>query len=149
MIIDSFDSFGDLEKQLRSYMLKALQEATDMAYTDSQDSTLNFYSGMSPKYYKRTYRLGNSLEKTNAVLSGNSAESSIYRDTDYVYDQGFPSSMENHGSPYEGVVPAEVVHEWAEQHTHGILGRPLTWQKTLENIEKDIDIVFGTYFNKA
>lgn len=151
MIMPTFTSMDDLEAQMMKYVEKATQEVVDTAYEDGlNNQSIYFYGSKEPDHYDRTGKFGRSIRKTDPVTSGNAVEGKVYRDTDYTYPQMFPSNRDgNYTTSYHGVVPAEDVHNWAEKQLNGILGNPNSWQRTLESIQKDMDVIFGSYFKKA
>lgn len=141
-------NMDQLLTEMRKCVRDALETTVRTAKAAGDDIMTDFYNSPQPKKYQRTGRFGRSLRNTEVGGSGNDYTGSIYRDVNYTYDQGFPPPDADGSSPYNGVVPAQDVHEWAEEHSHGILGKPATWARTLEQIEHEIEINFGAYFKK-
>lgn len=137
-------SFADLERQMQDAMRRALQETVDASMSGGQNIMADFYNSPEPHWYnKRTGKFGGSLQKEDVSGSGNQLEATIYRNTNYVYPRGVGRY---NGKVYGGYVPAEEVHGWAEEHSHGILGKGNTWQRTLEDIQHNLNAIFGAYF---
>lgn len=144
----TFKSFADLDKQIRKTAERAMKEVVDTSFEDAQNlQSIYFYATREPGY-DRTGQFGRSARKKDPVMSGDIIEAEIYRDVDYKYPQGFPSSKERKGKAYGGYVPAQDVHEWAEKNENFIVGNPGTWEKTLEKIQENIDMIFGEYFSR-
>ena len=142
-------SFDDLERQLQQRTERAMREVLDTSFEDAQNlQSIYFYATSEPKYYHRTGQFGRSARKKDLVVNGNTFEGEIYRDTDYAYPQQFPNPRATGTNRFKGSVPAEEVHKWAENHQEGIVGNPHSWQKTLDKIQQNIDVIFGSYFNK-
>lgn len=132
----------ELEAEIQLCMRRAMENTIGTIKASGDDIMADFYNSPEPKEYRRTGKFGRSLRKKDVSGSGNDLETTLYRDTNYTYPKGF-----RNGSPY-GSVPAQDVHEWAEEGSHRIKGKPGTWARTLDMIEREIDINFGEYFKK-
>lgn len=128
----SFNNWNDLKRTLQKEVKDALYEVTEKSYQDARNNTKGFYSGGTPGIYERTGKFGDSPAAKFPVGTGDEVSSEIYLDDNYEYDTGTYS--------------ARTVFEQAEVGGSGIKGLSGTWERTLEDIEDNIQKIFGKRF---
>lgn len=119
-----------LKAALQKEMYSAVQEATEQSFQDLQTNVELFYD--SPEgIYRRTGQLRDSPQLDGIDFNGDNAVSQISINTGTQYD---PSGRDT-----------ATIYEYAEDG--GLLGNGGFWQRTEEQIEKNIDGAFGKHFN--
>lgn len=115
---------------LKSRIQQALQMTQDEVYGEFLKSWEAYYNepvfdgSSTPKVYERTYKLLESLIKTDIVQSVNGFSCTVEVDTDYLNYDG-----------YEEATGREVL-EWANAKTHGgtVQGEIEIWNDALEKL---------------
>ena len=129
----AYTDWGSLEKALQDKMREALMGTLDDSFMALSQNVLDFYQG-DPVMYERTGAFGESPDWKPIEGSGNSLVATVYMDGDYQYNTGMhPSGL--------------TVFQWAEEHSHGILGNSGTWAKTEDDIVEAINDNFGRAFS--
>lgn len=128
-----FKNMNALKKALKAKMYEALEETTENSLADAQMNTKAFYAGSTPKFYKRTYKYGNSPTIDGIEDMGDVLFSSVYLDNGYKYNTGTYS--------------AKKVFEEAEIRGSGIIGVPGTWAETKKDVQQNIQESFGKRFH--
>lgn len=130
-IAKKFTNFSALKDALRKEMYNAVQESTEKSYEDLCENVNHFYDSEEGGY-KRTYQLMNAPQAKEISCSGDTAMGEIRIDTDSPnYDPAGRSVQTIYNYGNEG----------------GLLGNPGFWQKTEEDIPKNIEKSFGKHFN--
>lgn len=119
-----------LRQAIRKEMYTAIQEATEKSYEDLQQNTKNFYSIPEGRYH-RTKQLMNSPRLKEVNFNGDTATGEIEIDTN---------------SPYYDPAGRGVqeIYEYAEADE--LIGAGEFWQRTEENIVRNIEDSFGKRF---
>lgn len=120
-----------LKAALQKEMYAALEETTNQSFQDLQTNVGLFYD-TSEGVYRRTGQLRDSPQLDGISFNGDSAVSQISINTGTQYD---PSSRDT-----------ATIYNYAEDG--GLLGKGGFFEKTKEEIEKNIDGAFGKHFNK-
>ena len=128
-----FKNMASLVNALQAEMREAMEETTDNSLADAQLNTKAFYAGGIPVQYERTGQYGSSPNTHGVTGSGNTLFSDVYLDDEYKYNTGTYS--------------ARKVFEEAEIGGSGIVGTPGTWERTEEDIQRNIDDCFEKRFN--
>lgn len=138
---------ADLEQMIIQQMQKAMQETQRRVENDMLRETQSFYSQGSPSWYTRTGGIGRTPKTTGITSGGTSVSFEAYLDENQGwYGAGNPNpAFTSRGFP-SNFSPLQVLTA-AENSTNYVLGRGGFWQRTLVDIEKDINTVFGSYFN--
>lgn len=118
-----------LRQAIRKEMYAATQEATEKSYEDLKNNVSNFYDSPEGRY-QRTGQLRASPQLDGIDFNGDNAVSQISINTGTQY-------------PIAGRDTA-AIYEYAEEG--GLLGNGEFWQKTEEEIEKNIADSFGKRF---
>lgn len=121
-----------LKAAIQKEMYEALEETTEDSYQDLKKNVGFFYSAPEGRY-KRTGQLRDSPQEDGANFNGDSAVGQISINTGTQYD---PSGRDT-----------QTIFNYAEDN--GLLGNGGFWQKTEDDIEKNIDRDFGKHFEKA
>lgn len=121
-----------LKAAIREQMYEALEETTEDSYQDLKNNVNYFYNAPEGRY-KRTGQLRDSPQVDGINYNGDSAvgQTSISTATQYN-----PSGRDT-----------QTIFNYAEDN--GLLGNGGFWQKTEDDIEKNIDRDFGKHFDKA
>ena len=128
----TYTSWGALEKALQNEMRSAMEEAMDLSKDAVEMETHAFYVG-TPVVYERSGAFGNSPERTEVYGDGNSLYGEVYMNGNYTYLNGcYPSGY--------------TVFNWAEEGSHGILGRTGTWERSKAQIEQAVNAAFVSHF---
>lgn len=120
-----------LKAALQKEMYAALEETTNQSFQDLQDNVRQFYSVPEARY-RRTKQLMNSPQLDGISFNGDSAVSQISINTGTQYD---PAGRDT-----------ATIYSYAEDG--GLLGKGGFFERTKENIEKNIQDAFGKHFNK-
>lgn len=120
-----------LKAALQKEMYAALEETTNQSFQDLQTNVGLFYD-TSEGVYRRTGQLRDSPQLDGISFNGDSAVSQISINTGTQYD---PSGRDT-----------ATIYGYAEDG--GLLGKGGFFEKTEEQIEKNIDGAFGKHFNK-
>ena len=128
----TYTSWGALEKALQNEMRSAMEEAMDLSKNAVEMETHAFYVG-TPVMYERTGAFGNSPERSEVSGNGNSLYGEVKMNGDYGYSTGMQPS-------------GYTVFNWAEEGSHGILGRTGTWERSLAQIEQAVNAAFVSHF---
>lgn len=127
--IAKYTSMSALKNAIRKEMYAATQEATEKSFRDLQENVGHFYDAPEG-HYKRTGQFRDSPQLDGINFNGDSAISQISINTGIQYD---PSGRDT-----------ETIYGYAEDG--GLLGNGRFWQKTEEDIEKNIEDSFGKRF---
>ena len=126
----TFNSWAALKAHLQSEMQSAMDETESLSYLDALKNTSN-YRQVEPEVYKVTYQLENSARTTGVLGSRNSLSAQIYLDMGFNYNTGTWSTPK--------------VFSTAE--TGGLINPGGFWEKTEQDIQKNLDSAFGKRFN--
>lgn len=118
-----------LKAALQKKMYAATQEATEQSFQDLQDNVRQFYSVPEGRYH-RTKQLMNSPQLDGISFNGDSAVSQISINTGTQYDPAGRDTATIYGYAEDG----------------GLLGKGGFFEKTKEEIEKNIQDTFGKHF---
>ena len=119
-------SFAQLEAECRKKMERAMERTVNRSFKDLHENVDHFYD--SPEgTYKRTGQLAESPEYE---VSGTHGE--LRLDTSFIYK---PSGRDT-----------ETIYGYAEEG--GLLGNGGFWQKTLQDVDRNIDEEFGREFGR-
>ena len=121
---------ASLKAALQKEMYAATQEATEKSYEDLKNNVENFYSIPEGKYH-RTKQLMNSPRLKEINFDGDTAMGEIEIDTNSPHYN--PAGRDT-----------ETIYGYAE--ADNLVGAGNFWQKTKEDIEKNIKISFGKRF---
>ena len=119
-----------LLQAIRKEMYAATQEATEQSFQDLQDNVRLFYSVPEGKYH-RTKQLMNSPRLKEINFDGDTATGKIEIDTN---------------SPHYDPAGRSVQEIYGYAESDGLIGNGGFWQKTKEDIEKNIEDSFGKRF---
>lgn len=122
-----------LKAAIQKEMYSALEETTEDSYQDLKKNVGFFYSAPEGSRYKRTNQLRDSPQLDTVNYSGDVAKGQISINTGTQYD---PSGRDT-----------QTIFNYAEDN--GLLGNGGFWQKTQDDIEKNIDRDFGERFDRA
>lgn len=122
-----------LKAAIREQMYEALEETVEDSFLDLKDNVNFFYDSSPEGRYKRTGQFRDSPQEDGINFSGDTAIGQISINTGTQYD---PSGRDT-----------QTIYGYAE--SGGLLGNGNFWQKTEEDIEKNIDRDFGKRFDKA
>lgn len=125
----SFSSWGALESALQAELESAMGQTESLCYLDAVQNTSD-YRQVQPKVYVVTGQLENSARSTGVSGGGNRYTFDIYDDMAFNYDTGTWSTPK--------------VFNVAE--AGGLINPGGFWAKTEEDIQKNIDAVFGAHF---
>lgn len=137
------NSMKELMQEIRKQAEKAMQIVQAKAEADMYKETGNFYTSGNPRLYQRTGNLGSSPRTTGLSSGGNTISFEAYLDPgDYTAANARLRSMgfSSYFSPLQVLTAAE----------HGashILGRPGFWERSEEQIEKDLNEVMAQFFS--
>lgn len=131
-IIAKFTSMAALKAAIQKEMYEALDETVEDSFLDFKENTGHFYDSPEGRY-KRTGQLRDSTQLDSINYSGDSAVGQISVNTSTQYD---PSGRDTF-----------TIYNYAEDNS--LLGNGNFWQKTQDDIEKNIDKDFGKHFDKA
>lgn len=128
---------NDLIKILDTRVSQALRMTQDLIYKAIYEALLEYYhepvfGGSSiPKVYERTYKMLNSIIKTEIVHSGNSFACSVGVDESYL------------NYTYKGGATGQEVWEWANANTHGgtVKGNLEVWNNAMNNLGGESGII--------
>ena len=129
----SYSSLSALKNAIKREMRSALQETRDLTDADLIMNVNDYYSEGNPVKYVRTGTLLTSPETNEVSGSGDSLEFEAKMNEDIEYNTG----------TFDGL-DVLTATEWG---THGVLGKPGYWDKTLEDIPKNIKTAFGKRFD--
>lgn len=118
-----------LKAALQKEMYAATQEATEKSYEDLKDNVSNFYDSPEGRY-QRTGQLRASPQLDGIDFNGDSAVSQISINTGTQYN---PAGRDT-----------ETIYGYGEYG--GLLGNGGFWQRTEENIDRNIEDSFGKRF---
>ena len=125
----SFSSWSALESALQTELESAMGQAESLCYLDAVKNTSD-YRQVQPKVYVVTGQLENSARSTGVSGGGNRYNFDIYDDMAFNNDTGTWSTPK--------------VFSVAE--VGGLINPGGFWEKTEEDIQKNIDAVFGAHF---
>lgn len=120
----TFSSWGALKAALKKECEEAMQETMEKSYEDAKGNVNNFYT-MPEGMYHRTGALA---ESPMMSVSGMSGELSL--NTGYTYS---PAGRDT-----------ATIYNYAE--SGGLIGNSGFWEKTEEDVQKNIDESFGKRF---
>lgn len=132
-------SFAELEKACQAKMMKAMSDTVDKSFQDLHTNVDHFYDSPGnptsvaspPPGYDRTGQLGESPEQELSG-GGNTAHGKLRLDTSYRYH---PSGRDTN-----------TIYGWAENG--GLLGNSGFWERTKNDVQKNIDDIFGREFTR-
>ena len=120
---------ASLKAALQKEMFSAIQEVTEKSYEDLKDNVSHFYDSPEGRYH-RTNQLKDSSQLDGIDYNGDSAIGQISINTGTQYN---PAGRDT-----------ETIYGYGENG--GLLGNGGFWQRTEEDIEKNIKISFGKNF---
>ena len=126
---NTYGSMSALKEAMLKEMLAAMEETVDKSFQDIHKNVDHFYSKGRGRY-KRTGQLAESPQIDGISGGGDSVTGQLSLDTGYVYN---PSGRDT-----------ETIYGWAEQG--GLLGNCQFWQKSMDDIENNIEESFGKRF---
>lgn len=134
----SYSDFASLQKAIQKEMHTAFEEAIEESFKDLHENVDFFYAkpgnptpGNPPPGYDRTGQLAESPERTISG-GGNELHGELKLDTSYRYN---PSGRDT-----------ETIYGYAEEG--GLRGHGAFWERTLEDIEDNINSSFGKRFSR-
>ena len=130
LMAGTFNSWAALKAHLQSEMLSAMDETESLSYLDALKNTSN-YRQVEPEVYKVTYQLENSAKTTGVLGSGNSLSAQIYLDMGFNYNTGTWSTPKVFSTAEAG----------------GLINPGGFWEKTEQDIQRNLDSAFGKRFN--
>lgn len=110
------------EAQLKKAMMARLEKAMEITRKEIEakmyEETGNFYTGTTPKFYRRTGALGDTPNTTSLSTSSSSIQFTAYLDQTHHYTTGSKPYMSD-------------VLKWANSNDqrHGIIGRSGFWDR--------------------
>lgn len=119
-----------LRQAIRKEMYVATKEAIEKSFEDLQLNTKNFYSIPEDRYH-RTKQLMNSPRLKEINFNGDTATGEIEIDTNSPYYDPAGRSVQE-------------IYEYAEADE--LIGAGEFWQRTEENIDRNIEDSFGKRF---
>lgn len=132
-----FTNLSDLKRALQKEIGDSTREVTEKSFDDLQKNVDHFYDkpgnpkpGNPPPGYDRTGQLAASPQLDGINISGDVAIGQVSINTGTQY---WPAGRDT-----------ETIYGYAEDG--GLLGNGKFWQKTEEDIKKNIDTVFGKRF---
>lgn len=125
----SFNSWSALKVALQQEVRSAMEETVDNSFIDAHTNVDQYYNS-TPGRYTRTGQLAESPE---ASLSGNgdNYHGEISLDTGFRYNPSGRDTM--------------TIYEYAE--SGGLRGNGGFWEKTKQDVEKNIQESFGKRFS--
>ena len=131
----SFRTIAGLTAAIQREFHEAMRDTKQKVETDLKENVAHFYKTPNPKTYDRTYTLRDESPKVSDIdFGGNWA--------------GFHAEMDDGISYNTGTFSGTEVLYATEYGEYGVIGNPGYWQKTEDNIQKNIDESFGSHFNK-
>lgn len=129
VIAKKFTNFAALKAGLQREMYSAVREATEESYQDLQSNTGDFYN--SPQgIYQRTGQLKDSPQLDGINYNGDNAVGQISINTGTQYE---PAGRDT-----------ETIYIYGNEG--GLLGNPGFWDRTEDDIQKNIEKSFGKHF---
>lgn len=129
MNIAKYTSMAALKNALRKQMYSTIQEATEKSYDDLRENVSEFYN--SPQgTYQRTGLLKDSPQLDGINYNGDNAVGQISINTGTQYD---PAGRDT-----------ETIYGYAEDG--GLRGNPGFWDRTEDDIQKNIEKIFSKHF---
>lgn len=126
----TYSSISSMKKAIRQKAKQALEETIEKSFQDAHENVDNFYN--SPMgTYQRTGQLAESVER-EIYQDGNAIGGEIRLDTSYRYN---PSGRDT-----------QTIYGYAE--SGGLLGDGGFWERTVKDVEKNIDESFGKRFKR-
>lgn len=119
-----------LKRALRKEMFAALNETVETSYQDLKTNVNHFYDSEEGRY-ERTNQLMNAPQAKEISCSGDSASGEICIDTD----------SPNYNPAGRSV---QTIYNYAE--SDGLRGNGFFWQRTEDDIQKNIEKSFGKRF---
>lgn len=123
-------SWAEFEAALQKEIYSAMEETIDKSFSDLHENVDYFYTAPEGRY-KRTGQLAESPEHELSA-SGNMVTGKISLDTTYKYN---PSGRDTN-----------TIYGYAEND--GLLGYGGFWEKTIAQIEENMNNAFGKRFHK-
>lgn len=120
----TFTSLGALKAAIQKECEEALQEAMEKSYEDAKGNVNNFYTVPEGAYH----RTGALAESPTMFVSSMSGELSL--NTGYAYS---PAGRDT-----------ATIYNYAE--AGGLIGNGGFWEKTEEDVQKNINESFGKWF---
>lgn len=121
-------SFAQLQAECQKKMQRAMNETINKSFQDLHENVDNFYNSHEGDY-KRTGQLAESPEQELSG-GGNKMHGELRLDTSYRYN---PSGRDTN-----------TIYGYAE--SGGLLGNGGFWQRTQDDIQRNIDEAFGKEF---
>lgn len=122
----AYSSWGALKAAIEGKMKEAMEETIDKSFEDAHKNVDEFYNSPQGRYQ----RTGQLAESPEMELSGLHGE--IRLDTSYPYNPSGRDTM--------------TIYNYAE--SGGLLGNGGFWERTEEDIQKNLESVFSKYFNQ-
>lgn len=121
-----YSSWDTLKAAIEGKMKEAMEETIDKSFRDAR-SNVNYFYSASQGRYQRTGQLAESLDFKLDGLHGE-----IRLDTSNPYNPSGRDTM--------------TIYNYAE--SGGLLGNGGFWERTEEDIQKNLESTFNKYFNK-
>ena len=134
MAKDTFRTIASLSAAIQREFHAAMRETRNKVETDLKENVEHFYDSPDPKTYIRTGTLKESPNVSEVDFGGN--WSSFYAEMD--------DGIQYNTGTFSGT---EVLYA-TEYGEYGVIGNPGYWEKTEENIQKNLDESFGAHFSK-
>lgn len=137
-------NLNDLTKVFESRIYMALKMTQDDIYKTIQEYIVAYYkeqvfSGGSstPDMYNRTYKLLNSLIKTDIKINGNSFSCTVEIDRNYL------------NYSYEGGATGQQIMEWLNDAWHGgtVRGEHEYWNEALTELSSEYGVIWLMKYN--
>lgn len=116
--------------ELRNRLASAITETVNESFEDLDNNVGHFYNSAEGSYH-RTGQLAESPQIDYIRIAGDSAEGQLSLNTSHTYS---PSGRDT-----------ETIYTYGEDG--GLLGNGGFWAKTEEDIENNINSIFGKYFS--
>lgn len=125
-------AMAGLWRQIQNEMEAAVSEAESKTFQTAMSELSASYAGDTPKEYKRTNQMKNSVRTTGVVDGSNTATATIYLDQMYDYNTG------TYATPH--------VFTEAESGGSGIVMTPGFWERTETKARSYAESVFAKRF---
>lgn len=125
----SFNSWSALKAALQQEVRSAMEEAVDNSFVDAHTNVDQYYNS-TPGRYTRTGQLAESPEASLSG-SGDNYHGEISLDTGFRYNPSGRDTM--------------TIYDYAE--SGGLRGNGGFWEKTKQDVEKNIQESFGKRFS--
>lgn len=130
-------SVSELKTAIMRDIRKAMNVASSKALADLYEGTGDFYTGDEPNRYERTGALGDTPRVTGLTSGSDEVSFRAYLDTAHQYSTGIQPSMS---------AVLELANEGSYPGMRPTVGKNGFFDRADDNIEKDIDSVFNSFF---